>query len=120
MTRKALFVRTERTPFRSTLKIEVGARRAWQGERELQLTRLEFDVLEYVARRAGQVVKYEELWMCVWKGNENFGAAEQCTVREVLKRLRRKLKDGASICDGLTIVRGVGVRAAAECVEVIE
>lgn len=48
------------------LKIELGARRVWKDGRLLCLTKLEYDVLEYLARRAGQIITYQELWREVW------------------------------------------------------
>ena len=38
------------------LRIDPGARRAWRGDRELDLTRKEFDLLARLARDAGRVV----------------------------------------------------------------
>ena len=43
------------------LRIDVGARRAWFGERKLELTRKEFDLLVRLAREPDRVVTRESL-----------------------------------------------------------
>jgi len=44
------------------LRIDTAARRARHGREELDLTRREYDLLEYLALRAGQIVSREDIW----------------------------------------------------------
>lgn len=74
------------------LKLDQAGRVAWQGNRRLQLTRKEFAILEYLMRRASEVISQEELLEHVW-GAE----ADPFTnvVRVHINSLRRKLGDSA-------------------------
>lgn len=48
------------------VRIEMGARRAWFGDTELQLAPKEFDLLAVLAREVGQVVPRERIMQEVW------------------------------------------------------
>jgi len=80
----------------------------WQGRR-LDLTPTEFAMLTYLARRAGQVVSYDELLQAVWDTSlERGGSLAQ--VRSTIKRLRRKLGEAPGNPRYLVNVRGIGYR----------
>jgi two-component system OmpR family response regulator len=89
------------------LRIEPGARRAWRDEREVVLTTREFDVLEFLVRRAGQVLSKSEILAGVW--SDDFDG-DPNIVEVYIGRLRRKL-DGASRLEAtIKTVRGAGYR----------
>jgi DNA-binding response OmpR family regulator len=92
------------------LQIDPGARRAWLGERELELTRKEFDLLHRLARDAGSVVTRETLMSDVWDVNW-FGSTKTLDVH--VAWLRRKLDDDPAHPCYIQTVRGVGFRLAA-------
>jgi DNA-binding response OmpR family regulator len=92
------------------MRIDVGARRAWLGERELELTRKEFDLLVRLARDAGRVVTRETLMSDVWDLNW-FGSTKTLDVH--IAWLRRKLGDDPAAPAYIHTVRGVGFRLAA-------
>jgi two-component system alkaline phosphatase synthesis response regulator PhoP len=73
----------------------------------LSLTRLEFDLLETLARHAGQVLSREQLLEQAW-GYDYYGDAR--AVDSAVKRLRAKLRqaDGDTVI--ISTVRGVGYR----------
>jgi two-component system OmpR family response regulator len=48
------------------LRFDPGARRAWRGETEVRLTAREASLLEFLLRRAGQVVSKTEILDHVW------------------------------------------------------
>ena len=73
----------------------------------------EFDLLHYLAARAGQVVSKRELLTEVWQ--LPYGGADK-TVDVHLSWLRRKLGETAQQARYLHSVRGVGVRIAAPAV----
>jgi DNA-binding response OmpR family regulator len=87
--------------------IDVAARRAWLGERELSLTRKEFDLLARLARSAGQVVTREDLMSDVWDENW-FGSTKTLDVH--MTALRRKLGEDPAAPRHIQTVRGVGFR----------
>jgi two-component system, OmpR family, KDP operon response regulator KdpE len=76
----------------------------------LELSRREFDLLWYLARRAGTVVTKRELVGEVWR--QPYGGADR-TVDVHLSWLRRKLGETAAEPKYLHTVRGVGVKLVA-------
>ena len=78
---------------------------AWTARR-LDLTPREFDLLCYLAERAGSVVTKRELLAEVWR--QPYGGADK-TVDVHLSWLRRKLGETAQEPRYLHTVRGVGV-----------
>jgi DNA-binding response OmpR family regulator len=92
------------------LQIDIGARRAWMSDNELDLTRKEFDLLVRLARDAGRVVTRESLMSDVWDTNW-FGSTKTLDVH--IAWLRRKLGDDPTAPKYIYTVRGVGFRLAA-------
>jgi two-component system, OmpR family, KDP operon response regulator KdpE len=97
--------------------IEVGGLRVDPGAREVtvdgvavELTPREFDLLRYLAARAGTVVTKRELITQVW--HQPYGGADK-TLDVHLSWLRRKLGESATRPRYLHTVRGVGVKVAA-------
>jgi two-component system response regulator RegX3 len=91
------------------LRIDLGARRAWLEDEELDLTRKEFDLLARLAGDAGRVVSRESLMSDVWDMNW-FGSTKTLDVH--IAWLRRKLHDDPSDPRYIHTVRGVGFRLA--------
>jgi DNA-binding response OmpR family regulator len=92
------------------LRVDPRARKATLDGRVLELTPREFDLLHYLAARAGEVVSKRELLTEVWR--QPYGGADK-TVDVHLSWLRRKLGETAQEARYLHAVRGVGVRLAA-------
>lgn len=89
------------------LVIEPGARTAVLDGVALQLSPREFDVLYYLAERAGEVVSKRELLVEVWRLPYS---QNDKTVDVHLSWLRRKLGESAAAPRYLHTVRGVGLR----------
>jgi DNA-binding response OmpR family regulator len=89
------------------LEVQPRARRATLDGRDLDLTRLEFDLLAHLARRSPDVVTRRELLAEVWR--QPYGGADK-TVDVHLSWLRRKLGETAAEPRYLYTVRGVGVK----------
>ncbi|MGW0480832.1 response regulator transcription factor [Nonomuraea sp. NPDC003214] len=89
------------------LLVDPRAREARLDGATLDLTPREFDVLHYLAARAGEVVTKRELLTEVWQ--LPYGGADK-TVDVHLSWLRRKLGETASEPRYLHTVRGVGVK----------
>jgi len=92
------------------LRLDLSARRAWLGGRELGLTRKEHDLLARLMRDAGRVVTRETLMSEVWDENW-FGSTKTLDVH--IAGLRRKLDDDPASPRYIHTVRGVGFRFAA-------
>ena len=89
------------------LAIDPVRREASVDGRPLDLTRLEFDLLAYLAGREGEVVSRRQLLAEVWK--QPYGGGDK-TIDVHLAWLRRKLGESATEPRYLHTVRGVGVK----------
>ncbi|GAA2640898.1 response regulator transcription factor [Streptomyces vastus] len=86
------------------LRIDAPARRVWRGEREIELTRTEFDLLELLARNAGIVLDHSTIYDRIW--GYDFGPGSK-NLAVYVGYLRRKLDEpGAPAL--IHTVRGVG------------
>jgi DNA-binding response OmpR family regulator len=89
------------------VKVDVAAHRAFQGERELQLTAKEFELLRVLVREVGSVVSREALMREVWASDPT-GSTK--TLDMHVSWLRRKLGDDANAPRYIATVRGMGFR----------
>jgi DNA-binding response OmpR family regulator len=88
------------------LRIDPGARRVWRSETEVPLTAREFDVLEHLVRRAGQVIAKREILAGVWP----FDFDGDANIVEVYMRRLRKKVDEPFGRSSIQTVRGAGYR----------
>lgn len=92
------------------LRVDPASRRVWSHDREVSLTTREFDVLEFLVRRAGQVLSKADILDGVW--SDDFDG-DPNLVEVYIARLRRKLVPAgaaASVESTITTVRGAGYR----------
>lgn len=90
------------------VRIDLLARRAWRGEREIELAAREFALLEYFMRHAGQVLTRSQILDAVWEYDYDPGSN---VVDVYVGYLRRKLRGASSGVDGpISTVRGTGYR----------
>ncbi|MCL2453686.1 MAG: response regulator transcription factor [Micrococcales bacterium] len=89
------------------VRIDVAARRAFQGESELHLTAKEFELLRVLVAAAGTVVARDAIMREVW-GADPSGSTK--TLDMHVSWLRRKLGDDANAPSYITTVRGMGFR----------
>jgi len=75
--------------------------------REVELSRKEFDLLNLLAQRLGQVVTRESCLDSLWWGQE---LADTRTLDTHVKRLRHKIEDDPAVPTHLVTIRGVGFR----------
>ena len=86
------------------LRIDEAARRAWRAEREIELTKTEFDLLALLARNAGVVLDHPTIYDRIW--GYDFGPDSKA-LQVYIGYLRRKTEEGG---EGRIVhtVRGVG------------
>jgi DNA-binding response OmpR family regulator len=92
------------------LRLDEDAHEATLDNHALDLSRREFELLYYLATRAGQVVTKRELLTNVWR--MPYGGADK-TVDVHVSWLRRKLGETAQHPRYLHTIRGVGVKLSA-------
>jgi two-component system OmpR family response regulator len=92
------------------LRVDPGRHRCWRGDVEVSLTAREFAVLEFLVRRAGEVVPKIDILNGVWDyefdGDPNI-------VEVYVRHLRRKI-DEPFHRKAIETVRGAGYRLAAD------
>ena len=89
------------------LQLDLERRTASIEARDLELTRLEFDLLQQLLASAGRVLTRERLLEQVW--GYDF-AGDTRAVDSAIKRLRAKLRAASPEVDSIEAVRGVGYR----------
>lgn len=92
------------------IRLETGSRRIWQDGKEIDLPRLQFDVLALLMRRAGHVVRRREVATEVW---EDYHGTVTKSMDMHISWIRKALGDdpkGPGHCRYITTVRGVGWR----------
>ncbi|MDQ6794369.1 MAG: response regulator transcription factor [Chloroflexota bacterium] len=88
------------------LRLDPAGRRVWRGVAEIRLTAREFAVLEFLVRRADEVVTKTEILGAVWdfefEGDPN-------NVEVYVRRIRRKIDDPSGVST-IETIRGAGYR----------
>ena len=92
------------------LSIDTRARRATRGGREIDLTAKEYALLEYLARRAGEVVGRADIAEHVW--DESYDPFSK-VIDVFIQRLRRKV-DGGQRLKLIRTRRGAGYMLTSE------
>ncbi len=92
------------------LRIDPAQRRAWRGDTEIELTARQFDVLEFMIRRAGDVLNKTEILDGVWEyefdGDPNI-------VEVYIRRLRTRIDEPFGK-HSIETIRGAGYRLASD------
>ena len=92
------------------LRFDPGARRAFRGSVEVDLTSREMALLEFLMRHTGEVVSKPEILEHVW--DQDF-EGDPNIVEVYVRRLRNKL-DRPFGRDGIETLHGIGYRVAAD------
>lgn len=96
--------------FYGALRLELGIRKAYLGEKVLPLTPTEFDFMVYMVEHKERAVSREELLKTLWKMSWQ---ADTRAADDLVKRLRKKLREQA--CQvGIETVWGFGFRLSGE------
>ncbi len=92
------------------LRVDTSQRKAWRGEVEITLTARQFDVLEFLIRRSGQVLSKSEILDGVWE----YGFEGDPNIVEVyIRRLRARIDEPFGR-HAIETVRGAGYRLATD------
>ena len=109
--RAALRRRAGTEPFvLGALTIDYARRRVTVAGRAVHLTPHEYELLRVLSLDAGRVVTFNSLLRRLWANGENGKESDTEPVRGVVKRLRRKLGEGAANPTYVLNERGVGYR----------
>jgi len=92
------------------LRVDPVSRRVWRGGSEITLTARQFDVLEFLIRRAGQVVTKQEILDGVWQYDFD---GDLNIVEVYIRRLRSAIDDPFQR-RSIETIRGAGYRLAAD------
>ena len=102
--RRATYDTPDRELVVADLRLDEPARRAWRGDRELALTKTEFDLLQLMARNAGIVLTHSTIYERIW--GYDFGPDSK-SLAVYIGYLRRKTEE-AGEPRLIQTVRGVG------------
>lgn len=87
------------------LRVDSTRREVWLAEEPVSLTTVEFDLLWYLAVRAGNVVSRQQLYQAIY--NYDYDGMDR-SIDVYISRLRQKLGDESSSPHLIKTVRGVG------------
>jgi two-component system response regulator VicR len=93
------------------LMIDLNAHRVWVAGREVGLSRMEFDLLRFLAQKPGQVFGRETLLDKVWDVTV---AIDSRVVDKTIADVRKKIEPNPSLPSFIETVRGIGYRFGAE------
>ena len=88
--------------------VDLERRRIERAEAEVELTRLEFDLLAFLVSHPNRVVSRDELLQNVWDSSAEW--QDPATVTVHVRRLRQKLEHDPSQPEHILTVYGVGYR----------
>jgi len=90
------------------LLISLKARHVFVSDTEVDLTKMEFDILHYLCRNRGTALTFGQIFLHVW--GEEYEAESAKIVHTHIKRIRKKLTDASPNCDYIETVWNVGYR----------
>ena len=93
------------------IRLDPETRRTWAGADEVVLSRKEFDLVQALMERAGEVVSRDELMRDVW--HTSFWTSSK-TIDVHLGWVRRKFGDDSRHPRLITTIRGQGLRFETE------
>jgi len=97
--------------WQTPLRVEEATRRAHLGDTQLELTRVEFDLLRTLLEGPGRVFTRAEIIDRVW--GDGYAITDR-TIDSHVKSLRRKVSDAGGNPSLIETVRGVGYRVTDE------
>ena len=96
------------------LRILPDRRQVFLKEKEILLTRIEFDIVQYLAMQNGRAVTYRELYEAVWHSEYLF---DDDSIMAHIHRIRKKLETDKKHPFYIQNVYGVGYRFGCSCTQ---
>lgn len=94
--------------------VHIGALKIWpvgcqviKGDKKVELTAREFEILKYLAENKGRVISRERLYETVW-GEDSFGCDN--TVMVHIRHLREKIEDNPNNPKYIITMKGLGYK----------
>lgn len=89
------------------LRIDTQGCRVTKGEKEIELTAREFEILQYMAEHIGHVISRERLYETIW-GEDSFGCDN--TIMVHIRHLREKIEDNPAAPKYIITMKGLGYK----------
>ncbi len=96
------------------LRLVPERRQVFFQDKEILLTRMEFDIVYYLAAQNGRVVTYKELYEAVWHEEYLF---DDASIMAHIHRIRLKLEKGREKSFYIQNVYGIGYRFGCGCTQ---
>ena len=91
-----------------SVSVSIAMRQFYYQQKELSLSKQEFDLLFYLMQNPNQICTYEQILADVW-GCQSSEQSDSKLIRLALFRLRKKLKKQRVSCFAIVTVRGIGI-----------
>jgi two-component system response regulator CpxR len=88
------------------MRLNAASRNAWSGDRKLDLTTAEFNLLQHLLRNAGRIVSRDDLSAAAFGRRHSAGADRN--VDTLVSKVRRKLGPASDQDDRIKTVRNIG------------
>ncbi|MDB5393493.1 MAG: DNA-binding response regulator [Rhodospirillales bacterium] len=88
------------------IRLDGASRSAWSGDRKLDLTTAEFNLLQHLLRNAGRIVSREEISAVAF--GRRFSSGADRNVDTLVSKVRRKLGRASEMEDRIKTIRNVG------------
>ncbi len=89
------------------LEIKADSCQVIKGDKEIELTAREFEILKYLAENKGRVISRERLYETIW-GEDSFGCDN--TVMVHIRHLREKIEDNPNDPRYIITLKGLGYK----------
>lgn len=89
------------------LRIDTEGCRVMKGDKTIEVTAREFEILEYLAENKGRVISRERLYETIWK-EDAFGCNNTMMVH--IRHLREKLEDNPATPQYIITMKGLGYK----------
>jgi len=89
------------------LMIDPNGCRVMKGNKEIELTAREFEILQYLAENKGRVISRERLYETIW-GEDSFGCDN--TIMVHIRHLREKIEEDPSAPKYIITMKGLGYK----------
>lgn len=90
------------------VSVSIAMRQLYHQQKEISLSKLEFDLLCYLIQNPNQICTYEQILANVWD-YQSHEQADTKIIRLTLCRLRKKLDEHCVSCFAIVTVRGIGI-----------